>query len=99
MSWVIPTPLLGHLLVFSVYLYLALGFLFNNNKPLHRGIKIKQYTMVGVHRCGVCLMLFLWILEQGRLSNTTEFRVLSLVPRGISLQILPSICFLLFTTF
>ena len=60
MSWVIPTLLPGHLLVFSVYLYLALGFLFNNNKPLHRGLKIKQYTMVGV----VYALLPLLLLSQ-----------------------------------
>lgn len=50
----IPTPLPGHLLMFTVYLYLALGFLFSNSKPFHRGIKIKQNAMVGVHRCGIC---------------------------------------------
>ena len=53
----IPTALPGHLLVFSVYLYFALGFLFKNNKPLHRGLKIKQYTVVGVVYALLLLLL------------------------------------------
>lgn len=70
-----PTPFPGPLSVLSGHLYSALLFLFSNSEPLHRGMKIKQNTMVGVHRWGICSTNAFWTFEQGRLANTTEFRI------------------------